>query len=189
MRKAELFFRAGWLAAAAAGLALGLAACGSGDKSPTSSSIHAHSAKKVKKNAVAKPGEEDPADMVAAVSSSKATTSVEVRFVLPTRPQIAQEMDLDVAVIPRAPLPDSLAVSFSAGEGLDIVDGAQLERVDKVVEGVPLRHVVKVLPKRDGIFAITAVVSFVQADQELARSFSIPVIAGEGMPEQVAKGR
>jgi hypothetical protein len=95
-------------------------------------------------------------------------------------------MDLDVAVVPRDPVPDSLSVSFQVAEGLDIVDGSQLERVDKLVDGMPIRHVVRILPKRDGIFALTAVVSFAVSNQDWSRTFSIPVIAGEGLPEQVA---
>ena len=96
-------------------------------------------------------------------------------------------MDLDVAVVPRTPVPESLSVSFQVVDGLDIVDGSQLERVDKLVDGTPIRHVVKILPKRDGVFTLTAVVSFVAANQDWSRTFSIPVIAGEGLPEQVAK--
>jgi len=91
-------------------------------------------------------------------------------------------MDLDVAVIPRAPVPDSVSVSFQVADGLDIVDGSQLERVDKLAEGKPIRHVVKIFPKRDGIFALTAVVSFAVSNQDLTRTYSIPVIAGEGLP-------
>jgi hypothetical protein len=53
---------------------------------------------------------------------------------------------------------------------------------------VPIRHVVKIRAKRDGIFALSVVVSIDQANQDLVRTFSIPVIAGEGLPEQVAKG-
>jgi len=54
------------------------------------------------------------------------------------------------------------------------------------VDGTPIRHVVRILPKRDGIFALTAVVSFSESNQDWTRTFSIPVIAGEGLPEQVA---
>ncbi|HEX6506912.1 MAG TPA: hypothetical protein VF221_04700, partial [Chloroflexota bacterium] len=104
-----------------------------------------------------------------------------------TRPEVGQPMDLEIAVVPRAPVPDTISASFQVADGLEIVDGSQLDRVDKVVEGTPIRHVVKVIPKRDGIFAVTAAVSFVQANQEWTRTFSIPVIAGQGLPEQVAK--
>ena len=126
--------------------------------------------------------------MVTAVSASKAGPPVEMKFSLGTRPEVGQVTSIDVAVIPRNPVPDGLSVSFQVVDGLDLVDGAQLGRVDKLVDGSPVRHVVKVLPKRDGIFALTAVVSFSSANQELNRTFSIPVIAGEGMPDQVAKG-
>jgi hypothetical protein len=184
MRKAEVFFRAAGLAVLAAGLALG--GCSSSDKpaaAGTPASLNSH-----KPKVSAKPGEEDLGDMVAAVSGAKAAPSVELKFALPSRPEVGQVMDLNVAVIPRAPLPDSVSVSFQVADGLDIVDGSQLERVDKLAEGKPIRHVVKILPKRDGIFALTAVVSFAVSNQDWTRTYSIPVIAGEGLPEQVAKG-
>jgi hypothetical protein len=188
MRNAEVFLRPGWLAALAAGLALSICGCGSGDKSAataTPASLKAHKPKAV---VAAKPGEEDLGEMVAAVSAAKAGPPVELKFALPTRPEVGQVMDLDVAVIPRAPVPDSLSVSFQVADGIEIVDGSQLERVDKLADGTPIRHVVRILPKRDGIFALTAVVSFAASNQDWSRSFSIPVIAGEGLPEQVAKG-
>jgi hypothetical protein len=188
MRKAEVFFRAGRLAGLAAGLALGLCGCSSGDKPAASTAAHPQSHKPSRSGVSTKPGEEDLGEMVAAVSASKSGPPVEVRFFLPSRPEVGQAMDLDVAVVPRAPVPDNLSVSFQVVDGLDIVAGSQLERVDKLVDGTPIRHVVKILPKRDGIFALTAVVSFAAANQDLSRTFSIPVIAGEGLPERVAKG-
>jgi hypothetical protein len=188
MRNAEVFSRAGWLAVLtlAAGLALGVAGCGSSDNS---ASVAAPTSVKARKPKVlaAKPGEEDLGDMVAAVSSATAGPPVELKFALPTRPEVGQVLELDVAVVPREPVPDSLSVSFQVADGLDIVDGSQLERVDKLVDGTPIRHVVKILPKRDGVFALTAVVSFAASNQDWSRTFSIPVIAGEGLPEQVAK--
>jgi hypothetical protein len=126
--------------------------------------------------------------MVAAVSASKAGPPVEMKFSLPTRPEVGQVMDIDVAVVPREPVPDNVSVSFQVVDGIDIVDGSQLEQVGNLVDGTPIRHVVKILPKRDGIFALTAVVSFATANQDSSRTFSIPVIAGEGLSDQVAKG-
>jgi hypothetical protein len=195
MRKAEVFFRAGWLAAVAAGLAASVGACGGGDKaSAPTSSADAKPHKQPKSVSApqpvpaSRPGEEALGDMVAAVGAAKAGPPVEMKFSLPTRPEVGQVMDVDVAVVPRAPVPDSLSVSFQVVDGMDIVAGAQLQSVDHLVDGTPIRQVVKILPKRDGIFALTAVVSFVTSNQDAARTFSIPVIAGEGLPEQVAKG-
>jgi hypothetical protein len=188
MRNAEVFFRAGWLAILAAGLALG-SGCGSGDPPATATAASA----KVRKQSKAvlppaKRGEDDVAEMVAAVGATKVGAPVELKFALVTRPEVGQVTDLQVAVVPHQPVPESLSVSFQVADGLDIVDGAQLDRVDKLVDGTPIRHVVRILPKRDGIFALTAVVSFAASNQDWSRTFSIPVIAGEGLPEQVAKG-
>jgi hypothetical protein len=190
MRNAEVFFRAGCLAVMTAGLVAGVSGCSSGEKpaaAPTAAPASAKAHKPSKGVSAAKPGVEDLGDMVAAVSSAKAGPPVEMKFALLTRPEVGQVMDLDVAVVPRTPVPESLSVSFQVVDGLDIVDGSQLERVDKLVDGTPIRHVVKILPKRDGVFTLTAVVSFVAANQDWSRTFSIPVIAGEGLPEQVAK--
>jgi len=168
----------------------GISACGSSEHSTSTSGAGASKSHKPAKSkaATAKPGDINPADMVAAVSSAKVGPPVEMRFLLPSRPEVGQVVDLDVALIPRAPIPDSFAATFSAAEGIEIVDGAQMERVDKLKDGVPIHHIVKIRPKRDGIFALSAVVSMDQANQDLLRTFSIPVIAGEGLPEQVAKG-
>ena len=94
---------------------------------------------------------------------------------------------MNVAIVPGAPAPDSLSVSFQVADGLELVNGAELLTTDKPVEGAPLRHVIRILPKRDGIFALSAVVSAGPANQSPSRTFSIPVIAGEGLHEQVAK--
>jgi hypothetical protein len=195
MRKAKDFIRAGVTAAALVAVVLTLAGCGSADKpSAATSSANAKGRKALKSSEVARSGdkggagEEDLAEMVAAVSASKAGPPVELKFVLTAKPEVGQVMDVDVAVVPRAPVPDSVSVTFQVAEGLEIVDGSQLEGVEKLVDGTPIRHVVKIRPKRDGIFALTAVVSFTTANQDATRTFSIPVIAGEGLPGQVAKG-
>jgi hypothetical protein len=187
VRKAEVFLPAGRMAGLAVAILLGVCACGSADHpavTTTGSSAKAHK----HKNATGQPGDQGLADMVSAVGASKAGPPVEVKYALPSRPEVGQVMEVDVAVIPRNPVPDDVSVAFQVVDGLDIVEGAQLERTDKLVDGTPIRHVVKILPKRDGIFALTAIVSFTAANQDSTRTFSIPVIAGEGLPDQVAKG-
>jgi hypothetical protein len=188
MRKADVFWRAGWMAALALGGVLIVSGCSSGDKPAAATSSADAKARKQHKSVPATPGEQPLGDMVAAVSASKAGPPIELKFSLPTRPEVGQVMDVDVAVVPRAPVPDNVSVSFRVVDGMDIVDGSQLEQVGNLVDGIPIRHVVKILPKRDGIFALTAVVSFATANQEATRTFSIPVIAGQGLSDQVAKG-
>jgi hypothetical protein len=190
MRISGTFWHGGWLAVVAAGCLLGASGCGSSDHTgqSTASTASGKSHKPHKSSAPSKPGEEPLSDMVAAVSGSKAGPPVDLKFSLPVRPEVGQVTDIDVAVVPLDPVPDNVSVSFQVVDGLEIVDGSQLDRVEKLTGGTPIRHVVKILPKRDGIFALTAVVSFTASSQELNRTFTIPVISGEGMPDQVAKG-
>jgi hypothetical protein len=167
---------------------LGAAGCSSGDQqaqSGTSASGKSHKAKK--SDGPSKAGAEPIGDMVAAVTASKGPP-VELKFALPVRPEVGQVTDIDIALVTSQPVPESVSISFTVVDGLEIVEGSQMERIDKPAVGTPIRHVVKVLPKRDGIFAITAVVSFTVSNQETNRTFSIPVIAGQGLPDQVAKG-
>jgi hypothetical protein len=175
------------LAAMVAGC-LAAAGCGSGGQqgqSGTSASGKSHKSRK--SDGPSKPGEEAIGDMVAAVSASKGPP-VELKFALPVRPEVGQVTDIDIALVTSQPVPESVSISFQVVDGLEIVEGSQMERIDKPALGTPIRHVVKVLPKRDGIFAITAVVSFTVSSQETNRTFAIPVIAGQGLPDQVAKG-
>jgi hypothetical protein len=190
MRISGTFWHSGWLAVIAAGCLLGASGCGSDDHTgqSTTSSASGQSHKQHKTSAPSKPGEEPLGDMVAAVSAAKGGPPVELKFSLPVRPEVGQVTAIDVAVVPLDPVPDSVSVTFQVVDGLEILDGSQLDRIEKLTGGTPIRHVVKVLPKRDGIFALTAVVSFTASNQDLNRTFTIPVIAGEGMPDQVAKG-
>jgi hypothetical protein len=97
---------------------------------------------------------------------------------------VGQSIDVDVAVFPGLPGPDSVAVTFLVPDGLDIAEGADWPKVDKPAEGTPLRHIVKIVPKRDGIFALSAIVTVDSANQVSTRTFSIPLIAGEGLAAQ-----
>jgi hypothetical protein len=185
VRKADVFFRSGRLVAVACLTLAGTLGCGSQDKSsvPGTTVSKPHKAKVAKTN-----GPPDLAEMVAAVGASRPGPPVEMKFLLSARPEVGQALDVDVALIPLTPLPDTVSAYFQAAEGLEVVDGAQLEQVQKLVNGSPIHHTVKIIPKRDGIFTLSAVVTFSQDNQELNRTFSIPVIAGEGLPQQVAKG-
>jgi hypothetical protein len=167
---------------------LAVAGCGTSDNPGAPlSSFNAKARKTHKHPPPATPGEESVADMVAAVSATKTDSPVQVKFTLAERPELGQEVDLRVVVLPGAPNLDSLSMSFQVMDGLDIVDGADTVTIDKPADGTPVRHTLKLIPKRDGIFAVTAVVSTNLANQTTTRMYSIPVIAGAGLPELAAK--
>jgi hypothetical protein len=125
--------------------------------------------------------------MVAAVSAGKGGPPVELKFELRGAPQAGQQLDIDIAILPDAPAINRLYGRFQAGDGIDMVEGADLAAVDKPAQGTVIRHVLHVLPKQDGIFTLSAAVSVELADDSVTRTFTIPVIVGEGLADSNAK--
>jgi len=176
--------RAGWAVAMMVGLGL-LAGCGS-----SSGSGHGAVGSNTKKGHVqasADPAERPAADMVAGVSPSKGDTPVSLKFELRELPQAGQVLDVDIAVLPGSPAINRIYGKFQGGEGLDLVEGGELPSIDKPALGSTIRHVVRVLPKADGVFTVSATVSVDLADDSITRTYSIPVIVGDGLTQQTAR--
>ena len=186
MKTSTRISQAGWaivISVAISGV-LGLAGCGS--SSDSASAVQAR--KKANHGPVqVDPASRAPTDMVAAVSKGKAGPPVEMKYELREPPQADQPLDVDVALLPDVPGINRIAGSFQGGEGFQIVDGGNLTPVEKPVPGTPIRHLLRLLPKRDGIFTVSATVSVDTADDSITRTFSIPVIVGAGLPEETAK--
>lgn len=121
-------------------------------------------------------------DMVAATAVNRAGSPVQLRYELSERPEVGQTVTLDVALIPVAPA-EHVSVHFQGTDALAILDGADLAPVEKPAEGTPIHHALRFLAKRDGIFTLDAVVSAASGGQVIERSYSIPVIAGKGLPD------
>jgi hypothetical protein len=166
-----------WLAALA--LAAG---CGSGTPSATPAT-RAAAARAAAAKKAANPAEARLLTMVNAVPSHKPTTlPVQVKFDLRDRPQVAQPLDIEIVIVPLSAAVDSVSGAIEADEGLDLVDGASIPATDRPAEGVPIEHNLKVLPTRDGIFTFRVTLTVDSAGQTSSETFSMPVIAGAGMP-------
>jgi hypothetical protein len=155
-----------------------LGGCGSG-KSPIGP-IMARHLPPVKKPVVA--GPTPPSDMVAAVAASKDSSArVSVRFDLRHRPQVAQPLDLDLVILPSAGL-DRVSGKVEAGDGLELVSGADIPPTDRPAEDVPISHSIRVVPKREGVLTLSAIVSSESGGVPSSQTFSVPLIAiaGEG---------
>jgi hypothetical protein len=163
-------------------LVLGLAGCGasSGSATPQVQSRVSHRAKPADTG-------HSPADMVAAVSAGKGGPPVDLKFELRELPEVGQPLDVDLAVLTAAPAINRVFAKFQGTDGLDLMEGGDLSAVEKPAPGVVIRHIVRVLPKQDGIFTLSATVSVDMADDSITRTYSIPVIVGNGLPEQAAK--
>ncbi|MEJ0038395.1 MAG: hypothetical protein WDO68_20340 [Gammaproteobacteria bacterium] len=158
-------------------LSLALAGC---DSQPASTASTAAS----KSNAARKaaPGGGD-ADMVAAFSATRGQPGlVDLKFKLAKRPAVGEPVEIDLALIPSVPL-ERLFARFQAAEGLQIVSGAESEHFERPAKGASVSHKLTVTAKTDGIFYVTAIVLADSDTESVARTFSIPLIAGQGLAE------
>jgi hypothetical protein len=153
--------------------AFGLAACGSSESdavaTPTS----------------AKPKAVKPAsrpDMVAAVSASKTPGTVDVKFALAKRPEVGKPVEIQLALTPTVEL-DRVYARFQPSDGLELVSGAETGQLEHPAVGTEVPHKVVVTPKADGIFSVTVTVISDSPTDSVSRIYSIPIIAGAGLPE------
>jgi hypothetical protein len=157
-----------WITACAVGVLL--AGCGDGVPEETPSA-----AKPAPK--VSKPGSALPPDMVAAVSSTRNTDVVSVHFVLNGTPTVSKALPVDIAIVPHKPVL-SLNVHFEARDGLALATGSVLERLAEPKPESVINHQLVLLPSKEGVFMVTAIVETETNDGAVSRIFSIPVIVG-----------
>ena len=121
--------------------------------------------------------------LVSAVAAGKpASAHVQVKFEIKGRPDVGQPVEVDVEILPVSDSLDRVAGRVTTEDGLEILAGGEIPAADRPAEGTPLPHTVKILPKRDGIFSLSAVVSVDSGGQSATETFLMPVIAGAGMP-------
>ena len=173
-------------------LAMSLAAAalitGCGSRSGGTATTEAP-AKKITRKA-GNPADELSRTMVSAVAANKPSTlPVQVKFELRARPDIGQPVDVDLAIVPLSASVDRVAGKVEGEDGLELLEGGQIEPTDRPAEGVPIRHPVKVLPKREGIFTVHAVLTVDSGGQSSTESYSVPVIAAASAPEEPGKPR
>jgi hypothetical protein len=160
---------------------LGVAGCGKKD-APGGAPVKAPGA--VRK--VPKPADALSPYLVTAVPTGKSgTASVQLKFELGGRPEPGDPLDIDLVILPTTDL-DRVAGTVQGDDGLEIVDGATLEPADKPAAGTPIHRSVRALPRKEGIFVLSAVVSADSGGQPVNQTFLIPVIAGNGLAEAAA---
>jgi hypothetical protein len=148
---------------------------------------------RVKSDASASPDSDTRTeDMVSAVSSGKPGAAVELKFDIGKRPRVGEPLDVMIAITTSAPDIDKLQVLFQSTEGIDVVGGAQLGPVDKPADGQVFSHTVRVLPKQDGVYYLSAV-ALVDAGSgggaSVARTFAIPIIVGDSVSLEAAMSK
>jgi len=167
-------------AAAAMLLTAFLGACGSGhDGSPNSSGSH------VAKKALS-PADELQRSLVAGFTQVKPGNTplpVQVKFALQSKPEVAQPLDVTIAIVPTASNLDRVFGKVEGEEGLEMAGSGELEAAERPVENTPIERTIKVLPQKEGIYTLTATVSVDMAGQISTQSYTFPVITGKGIPD------
>lgn len=160
-------------------LAVLLAACGSGKEGASGSSSH------VAKKAMS-PAEQLSRSLVSGVTQTKpgsAPLPVQVKFALQAKPEPAQPLDVTISIVPTASNLDRVFGKVEGEEGLELVSSGELEGAERPAENTPIERTVKVLPKQDGIYTLTATVSVDMGGSISSQTYVFPVIAGNGLPD------
>ncbi|HXW75163.1 MAG TPA: hypothetical protein VEK10_10165 [Steroidobacteraceae bacterium] len=127
--------------------------------------------------------------LVSAVAAGGKTTAlpVQVKFDLKERPDVGQPVEIELVIVPMSGSVERISGKVQADDGLELVDGADIPPSDRPAEGVPIQHTVKVRPQHDGIFTFSAVVTVNAGSQSGTETYSMPLIAGVGLPDAASK--
>lgn len=169
---------------------LSLAAC-NGDSgsaaSSSSSSLHKPKTAAIK---VGPSREEQTAGMVQAASPSRSTAVGELKFDILSRPIAGVPLNIELALLPAMDAP-SVSLDISGSDGLNVVKGDEAQSLTDVSRVNVYRKSVTVTPANEGMYFLTVLATFKNADFADARSFSIPIIAGSATavatPTPIAK--
>lgn len=167
-----------WVVACAA--AVLVAACGDGPSDPAPA------------DATPPPAARKPAvnplssGMVAAVSTGSNLRVVGLHFQLKDSPTVGKALPVDIAIVPHVVL-SSLKVSFSARDGVAVAAGGEGERIQAPVPEKMIEHQLVLLPDKEGVFMVTALVETEGAEGMISRLYSIPVIVSAAAAEPPAE--
>lgn len=116
-------------------------------------------------------------DMVAGVTVGKGDGLVNLKFKINARPELGQPLAIDVAFLPNV-ASDLMRVTFISTEGLSVRSSEVPAEYERVQPGSVYRHQLTVVPRDNGVYFVSAIVSMQTATGEVARTFSIPVVVG-----------
>ncbi|HTY49672.1 MAG TPA: hypothetical protein VMB48_08270 [Steroidobacteraceae bacterium] len=120
-------------------------------------------------------------DLVEAVSASRNSGPVDLRFALQQRPVAGQPLTVKLRLSMGSSL-DRVEAHFRADDGLDIRDGAQLAPVDHPAAGANVEHDLTVIPEHEGVYTLMATITTTSQSESVSRSFSIPILVDPAPP-------
>ena len=116
--------------------------------------------------------------MVRGVSPGKPTAPVDLKFNISAKPALGVPLEIDLAVFATGAI-DSMTLSAQGGDGLEIDAATSLASFPKSAAGVLYRHKLRVTPRAEGAFYVSALVTtLVAGTGPQSRSFAIPLLVG-----------
>ena len=116
-----------------------------------------------------------PPEFVAAVSAGGNSSVISVHFVLRNAPTVSKALPVDIAIVPHQTF-TSVRAHFDSRDGLAVATGNQLDSKANPKPEKPIKHELVLMPARDGVFMVSAVIETEGVDGTISRVFSIPVI-------------
>ena len=147
-----------------------LAACGGGQDADTAARAAAT------RRVVAS----GPEQMVAVVPVIQGESPLDLRFEIGSRPRLGEPFNVSLAVLSSAPGVRSFTVSFQSSDAIEVASGGEWVVEPKPKSATIHTHELTLVPRREGVFYVPLVVVVRQDATPVSRSFSIPVIVGEG---------
>lgn len=168
--------------------ALGLAGCG-GDSGGGDSGAHSsvHKTKSTKAPKAGPSREEQTAGMVSAASPARSAAIAELKFDIARRPEAGKPLNLDLALLPNEESP-AVTLELSGSDGLALAAQDATVSFNDVTRAHVYRKSVSITPATDGVFFLTVLATFKNADFADSRSFTIPVIVEPGKAPAVVAG-
>ncbi len=119
--------------------------------------------------------------MAAGVPIGKTTAPVDVRFNLGAVPRPGEPFALEVAVLPRGPVP-LMQVDVSSSEGLNILEPAGQVTREKVQAGSLVHVHVRASAAATGTYIVQVRTTLELMDGSEADEFAFPILVGERLP-------
>lgn len=130
-----------------------------------------------------KPIDELSRNMVSAVANKPSTLPLQVKFELRDRPDVGQPVELDLAIVPMSASVDRVSGKVEAEDGIELLEGSEIASAERPVEGVPIHHHLKVVPKREGIYTVRALLTVDASGVPSSDAYSMPVIVAAASAE------
>lgn len=120
-----------------------------------------------------------PPEFVAAVSAGGNSSAISVHFAIRNAPTVSQALPVDIAIVPHQTF-TVVRAHFDSRDGLAVATGNQLGSKSDPKPEKPIKHELVLMPARDGVFMVSAVIETEGLDGTITRVFSIPVIVAPG---------